>query len=264
MARLESGPARFERFYFLAIALALLGWAGWAVYDGATGWVNTNRSKARAKLLSLVDENLKSDVRTRASFGPQPTEKLFLQVQALNPRTFEEVRAKFGQPYFDRPSTDGRTAYFVSDYGMVSVPYGGINFDGRRMTWETWYKNEDEIFQQFYWAAGVAVLALYPLFRFYQAATLRVSVDDTALHYGSLSIPIGDIRSIRDYNKKGWVDIYYAAGGQERKLRLDNQKVARFDEIVDLLCRERGFKNPVRGEDQDDDDSPSSVGDSQR
>ena len=33
---------------------------------------------------------------------------------------------------------------------------------------------------------------------------------------------------------------------QEKKLRLDNEKVLRFDEIVDALCQAKGFKNEVK------------------
>lgn len=256
MTRVESGPAKFERYYFLLIALALLGWGGWAVYDGSTGWLAVNRAKARAKLISLVPEERKAEVRSAASFGPRPDEKLFEQVRSANDRSIEAVREKFGAPFYTRSASDGLTDYFVSDYGMVSVPYSSIGLDPRRMTWEAWYKSADEIFEQYYWAAAVGLVALYPLTRFYQAATLRVVLDERTLTYGKLTIGLPEITAVRDYNRKGWVDVYYRAAGAEQKLRLDNQKVAKFRELVELLCKLKGFPNPLAPADDEVDDAP--------
>ena len=64
--------------------------------------------------------------------------------------------------------------------------------------------------------------------------------------YGNERIAFADMVSLRDYNRKGWVDLYYRAGSQEKRLRIDNQKIAKFDEIIELICRKCGFENPVK------------------
>jgi hypothetical protein len=66
------------------------------------------------------------------------------------------------------------------------------------------------------------------------------------MSYGGRLIPWDSMTALRDYSPKGWVDLYHTAQGRERKLRLDNQRVRRFDEIVEAICARKGFADPVR------------------
>lgn len=67
------------------------------------------------------------------------------------------------------------------------------------------------------------------------------------MQYARTKIPFDAMVSLRDYSPKGWVDLYHRAdgGGNETRLRLDNQKIKEFDAIVDRIAQEKGWENPV-------------------
>jgi hypothetical protein len=112
--------------------------------------------------------------------------------------------------------------------------------------WRPWYKSKAEIEQQFYWAILPALPALYFLWRLYKSLTLRAVVDDQGLTYGGVQIPFDKMFALRNYSPKGWIDLYYKdEEDQERKLRLDNEKILKFDEIVAAICQAKGFPNEV-------------------
>ena len=69
--------------------------------------------------------------------------------------------------------------------------------------------------------------------------------------YGGQQIAFADMVALRDYSPKGWIDLYYKSNGQEKKLRIDNEKIAKFDEIVAALCDVKGWKNEVAAYAQD-------------
>jgi len=73
-----------------------------------------------------------------------------------------------------------------------------------------------------------------------------MTIDDEGMVYDGQRIAFADMVSLRDYSPKGWIDLYYRVGEREKRLRLDNEKVLRFDEIVDALCKAKGFRNEVR------------------
>ena len=108
----------------------------------------------------------------------------------------------------------------------------------------TWNKSKDEIQLQLYCALVAFAFGLYMLTRVYKAATLRVVIDDDGMTYGKRRIAFADMVRLCDYSRKGWVDLYYRFGSQERKLRIDNQKVRKFNEIIDTLCEAQGFEDP--------------------
>ncbi|RMF70660.1 MAG: hypothetical protein D6744_19085 [Planctomycetota bacterium] len=239
---LESGPAKFDQTYYFGFAIACILLAGWFYYDGKWGYIEANRAEARKKLAPLVGgvEKLPQE------FGAHPTKKEFEKIAATNPTDTTPYREAFGAPFARATDESGRGAlYFVSDYGMITLPVVGERIDTtRQAVWTKWKRGKDEIEQQFYWALLPLVAAVYLGYRGVRAATLRVRIDDEGLTYGGLHIPFAEMTALRDYNKKGWVDLYYKSGGAEQKLRIDNQKVAKFDEIIDALCAAKGFADP--------------------
>jgi hypothetical protein len=240
---LESGPAKMDRYYWLGVTLLCFGLGAWFVYDGAAGYKNKNRAEARKYLPGILEGR---DVGAVA-FPESPSEGEFNALKARAPRTLDEVRQAFGQPAHTRTVGPGEVVeYFVSVYGAAVVPARNGQVEASKLEWRRWYKNEEEIRNQYFFALIPFAVGAYSAVRFFRAASLRVRVDEAGLTYAGRFIPFAAMKSLRDYSPKGWVDLYYEAGGEERKLRLDNQKVDKFDELVDAICTAKGYENPVR------------------
>lgn len=242
---LTSGPALYDRLYWSGFALVFLAWSGWFVYDGSRGWPDKNRAQA-PKVWSTFGTNteLPGDV-----FDERPAGQ---DVEALNrdsgrgPLTQAQVQERLGQPFHTVVDETRRVEYFGSLYGVARATFVGDRLEGE-VQWRAWYKDRSEIRQQFYWALVPLALALFFGYRFVQAALLRARVDDEGLTWGRQRVPFSAMTSLRDYSPKGWVDLYYTADdGREKRIRIDNQKIARFDEIVEAIAQARGFANPVK------------------
>lgn len=236
--RIESGPATTDRNWHLVRAILFLAFAGYFVYDGAVGWPARNRQEATARLSAPQPFNgqLKWD-----DLGETPTQPIYERLQKADPQRREEVHGALGKPALVREDDE----YFASRYG-----YGRISYTRDRVSsignWIPWYKTREEVRQQFYWAILPALPGLYFLWRLYKAVTLRVVVDDEGMVYDNQRIAFDAMRSLRDYSPKGWIDLYYVENETEKKLRLDNQKVRLFDEIIDAICQAKGFRNEAK------------------
>lgn len=261
MTLLESGPAKTDRYYWLIVGLVFAAYAAWCICDGSFRYYDQNRKQAEEQLLQ------------RGIEGPYNLDKSitldgFNQLRATPDLNRVQVRAAFGEPLHTRRQRDdapGRgfadvvdAECYASLYGMVVIlidPATG-RVDKRHMEWQAWEHSPDDIRMQFYMAALIGLVALYFLYRAYKAATLRAVIDDEGLTYGGARIAFTDMVSLQDYNPKGWVDLYHQVGGRRKRLRIDNQKIARFAEIVELLCEKKGLENPVQAaqaEPEDDD-----------
>jgi len=236
--RLESGPAGADRNYWAFVTVLCLVMLIWFVYDGLAGWPNKNRKEARNYFSGLVEGEL--------TLPKSPTEPEFKAFEATKPTTVQQVREKYGEPtYVQREGARVVSEQYASLYGVVIAQISEGN-QVTKLTWHPWAKTKEAIEGQFYWALIPLVIGAYTILKLYRAATLRVSVDDDKLVYASQTIPLTRVTALRDYNPKGWVDLYYQADGEnERRLRLDNQKIARFDEVVGALCQAKGFENPL-------------------
>ena len=237
--RLESGPARTDRNWWLLRTVVCLGIAFWFAYDGARGYQQKNREAAELKL------NAPEPFGGRIKFddlGETPTKDTFEQVLKAKPTSSEQLNQRLGKPTF----VSGTDQYFISRYGYAKVTVK----DGRAALspsdWVTWAKTKEEIDHQFYWALLWAVPGLYFLWRLIKAATLRVVIDDEGMTYGGQRILFADMVALRDYSSKGWIDLHHKSGAREKKLRLDNEKVLLFDDIVAAICQAKGFQNEVK------------------
>jgi hypothetical protein len=236
---LESGPARADRNWWLLRTVVCLGIALWFIYDGVRGYPERNRAAAELKL------NAPEPFGGRIKFeqlGETPTKDDFDKLLKAKPTTGDQLQQYLGRP----TSVSGPDQYFMSRYGYAKVTVK----DGRPTLspgdWVTWAKTKEEIGHQLYWAIVWAVPGLYFLWRLIKAATLHVVIDDEGMAYGGQRILFSDMVSLRDYNPKGWIDLYYKRGARETKLRLDNEKVLRFDDIVAAICAAKGFPNEVQ------------------
>jgi hypothetical protein len=231
--RLESGPAKTDALWQLGRTALFLGFAAYFYYDGSVGYPHKNQVAAEAALQSRpFDGKLQF-----GTLGETPTKDEF--AAALKTRsTREQVRQDLGPATFTADGDD----YYVTRYG-----YGRISPQGSGwLKWPNGGKDQEEIQQQFYFAIIPIPIGLYFLYRLIKAATLRVVIDDEGLTYGGRRIAFADMVSLRDYSRKGWIDLYHKVGEKERRLRLDNEKVKLFDEIVDALCQAKGFPNAVK------------------
>lgn len=249
MSLLESGPARFDRNYLLVIGIVCVALAGYFVYDGAYGYYQDNRQEAETELARWTTLSVDE-------LGKSLTRQDFEQLRASSPTTRDQVRAALGEPLppKDAAARPDNVERFASIYGMAVVPFtptGRVSVRG--MQWQPWGHSRDEIDTQYYWALVPGLIALYFFVRVYRAATLRAAIDEEGMTYGGRRIAFAEMVSLRDYNRKGWVDLYYRAGEREKRLRIDNQKIARFDEIAELICEKKGFANPIKAAEEERD-----------
>ncbi len=243
--RLESGPAAYDRNYYLAFLALCLALGGYFFYDYAKGYRNKNLEKARETLIPLAQTaNVTPGQIEQAIAREQPTLPEF-KAALEGAQSLEDITAKVGQPMFQRPDGDKTVYYFVSAYGMGVVTARKGEVLANESGWSTWFKSKDEIQLQLYMGLICMVVALYALRGVYRAATLRAVIDDEGMTYGGVHIPFEKMKRLCDYSPKGWVDLYYEADdGQERRLRIDNQKIRKFDEIIETLCQIKGFEDP--------------------
>lgn len=238
--RVESGPAKWDFYRYLAMTLVFIGWWAYCYYDGTWGWVNKNREEARAQLVPKVGETREIP----DELGQTPTKPEAQAILGTRPDV-TELRRRFGEPFFtsagERP--DETVEYYVSDYGMLEVTkrFNRVVKDG--IKWTGWYKTKAQIEQQYYWGAAGLVIAAIAGFYFVRAARFRLVVDDQGLDFNGRRIPFERMTGFSNYSRKGWIDLNY---GADKPLRLDNQQVAKFDETIDAICQAKGFPDPRR------------------
>ncbi len=249
---LESGPAAGERNWQLLILVFFVGFGLYFLYDWKIGWPNANHKAALKKMpQKFEDPSLAEEEAERiwAELGETPTRADLQTLDTADVTSLRAIEERLGAP----TRTGNGKAYFASRFGVLTVEANGDRV--RDKGWEKWARDRDEIEGQLYWSFLPFALALFPLRNLIQAVRLRVVLDDDGMNYAGERIPYSAIRSVRDYNKKGWVDVYYEKDGVEKKQRLDNQKVARFDEIVAAICEVKEFENPIlAGQAADSDD----------
>lgn len=266
--RVESGPAAADRNYWLFVVVLCGGMTAWFCYDGAIGWNAKNRTEAKKQLAQIVPGKTVTDLPmnptdqdfrnllaglTRDGGGNPPSttdiNRLLSALRATGkPVTLEAVKryTGFSEPFHTRTDAGETVHYYASAYGMaiLHIRNGVVEFGPD--AWRTWYKTPSEVHSQFYWALIPFGFMIYSGWRAYRAASLRVAIDDDGVNYGGRLIAWDAIQSLRDYNKKGWVDLYHTAYGAPKRLRLDNQKIADFNGVVDAIVERKGFEHPIK------------------
>lgn len=246
--QIESGTTR-ERVIRTALLLAMLGiFAGWFAYDG---WIGYPRENWKEHL-----EQLSAEERARAEQAP-----VYPNISATLPEDdLEDIRqrikgggdvnarrAVLRQILEVNPSFEGQDAwyYFGPAYRLRIPLKDGLPDDiegkGTKRT------AQDILLQQGL-AAGLALGTLYCIVFIAQVLRTRLVLDDDGLVYqGKGSVRWDAIRALHsaDFAKKGWVDLVYQEAGQERTMRLDEYHLSRFDEVIDAICKRKGFENPI-------------------
>lgn len=234
--KIECGaPAASKRTWIVGIVICL-GLCGWFFWDYRVGYPNKNREEARKHFAGLgVPDPKLSETLDEATYG---------RFRASSTTTPQTISQELGAPIYSTDEGGGITAQqYASIYGLMTVRtrVGAVT----DLKWQPWGRKKSDIEGQLYFALGCLGLALYPAFRLFKTMTLRVLLDDDGLTYDGRRIAFDDMRGLKDYDARGWVDLVYVAGGSESKLRLDNQRVDRFDEIVTAIAEKRGYPNPL-------------------
>jgi hypothetical protein len=273
--RLESGPATGDRNYFALVTLLCLGLCVYFLYDWRIGYPKANHDAA----LGWLSAKLGSPAAAAQKWATLTDKPAEAEAGALRTRIAQHTGSSAPRalarevldvaPLLSSPPLDGETNdYYVSRYGVITVPSrNNIIARADRVDWTPWKKTHKQIEDQFYWSLLPLVLGLYFGYRLYRAVSLHATLDDEALTYGGQRVPYAAMTDLRDFNKKGWIDLYYQDGRRERKLRLDRIKIAKFSELVALLCAEKGFRNLVqehvdeqaRAREADDADEPDEI-----
>lgn len=245
--RLESGPAKKDALWQLGRAIVFLGFAAYFTYDGLIGYPAHNEREARTQLSAPTPFGGRVNYDL---LGDKPDIGEYEQLRKLKqPIPRDQVADILGKPQLTETEGPRTREYFVSKYG-----YATITFEANRavgVNWTQWYKSKANVQAQYYWALIPLLPGLYFLWKLLKALTLRVTLDDNGMDYAGRQITYADMVSLRDYSPKGWIDLYYKDAGRERRLRLDNEKVLLFDEIVDAICQVKGFPNEVRAYQQE-------------
>ena len=245
--RLESGPANYDRNYNLIIMLLGVFFGAYFLYDHTIGYPQKNRVTAEQALIPRIGAE-----RIPDKLPEKPTEtdcKNEVKNETTEPDRIHEL---WGTPLFAASENGTIYEYYPSAYGMAVVPIIGKYVDFKKIRWEQWEKSADDIQMQLYCSIASFLFALFFLYRVIKAATLKVVIDDEGLVYAGRRVPFDNMTKFTNYSKKGWVDLFYKLGTQERKIRFDNQKVRKFNEIIDALCRAKGFADPRKEVEEDD------------
>lgn len=234
-------------------AALFLGFSGWFVLDGA--YLYPAKSQAEATNGLTLRPFAGALTYDELPVEPANPEQALKRLREARPDRLSAVAEFFGQP---ANFSEGEDHYWVSQYGWVKVPAPGGAVNLSQTGARVWYKSLGSIREQFYWALIPLPIGLFFLYKLYRAVTLRVIVDGEGLIYGGRRIPFSAIRDLRDFNKRGWIDLYYDEAGTERRLRLDWEKFAKFDEVVAALCTAKGLPNAVAAwRQQEDADNPT-------
>lgn len=238
--RLESGAPRSSKTYWAVIIVVMLGVTAWFAYDWRIGYAKENLKAAHKTITGqgLLDEP--EAVALTAEF----TERDFRKLRDAKPTSPSQVRSRFGEPFKVRSDTGGNSAeFYVSRYGMITLAI--TNGRITDLQWTKWHKGKGEIDAQVYWAGVPALAALFAVFKIGKTMSLRVTLDDAGMNYGGLQIAYADMTAFTGYNVKGWVDLNHRTGGDEKKLRLDNQRVDKYEEIIRAICEETQLECPL-------------------
>ncbi len=239
--KLEAGSPTASKLYWVVATAVLLGAAGWFLYDWKIGYPAENMEEARKHLSMDASE----DPAITAEF----TREDFQALKAADPNglpPLERINQTLGQPRKQETRPDGAVAHlYVSRYGMAIAEVRGGRVTA--FNWHPFKHTQAQIQTQFYFALLLLAAALFVAYKLIRTLTMRVTLDDERMTYGGTRVAYADMTGFSGFSPKGWVDLNYRAGGSTRKLRLDNQRVEKFEEIVSTIAAKANIENPLPG-----------------
>jgi hypothetical protein len=224
---------------FLLVAV----FAGWFAYDG---WVGYPRENWKGHLEQLPPEEREGakDVRINELVIEESIPRLR---EALKQHTLAAQRAALEELYGEPPAHENSESwfYFGPAFG-ITIPLENGKPTADLIPRRTEKSTADILFQRAL-AVGLGLFSLGLLRLLVRTFRTRLVLDDEGLAYqgkGPIAWEAMKSLDISHFAKKGWVDLIYNDHGTERKLRLDEYHLAKFDETIDELCARRAFEHP--------------------
>lgn len=241
---IESGPTR-ERVIRTTIPLIMVGvFAVWFAYDGWVGYPKRN----------FVDhlEQLSAEERAQAQNAPiypkivegMLSGEMVSKIQTAIMATGQEAKRKGLEKVLGVPpswESNGVWYYFGPAYRLRVSPPDDI--DGVKTT-----KTTTDILGQKVISVVLSVGTVALLWLIISVLRTHLVLDAQGIVFGKCRPISWDvIKELRadSFDRKGWVDLIYTENGTDRKLRLDDYHLAKFDQIIDAICDKKGFKNPL-------------------
>lgn len=242
--RIESGPTGERKVRTTLLFLMVAVFSAWFAYDGLVGYPAQNAKEYRDQLapeeretvgelpiLPGVTEEAWSGLKEKVKESPSTERRAILEATFGGPPAYENKDSIY---------------YFGPAYHIKLSLRDGLPVEP--MVGAAPTKSATSIQWQKYLAIGLAVFSLYLLWLLMKVRSTRLVLDESGLTYNSEG-PISYERMTRldsaRFNEKGWVDLYYDGSGTERRLRLDEYHIARFDDVIDEICARKGFDNPL-------------------
>lgn len=246
--RIESGPTR-ERVIRTAIPLIMFCvFAVWFAYDGWRGYAQKNKEEHLEQLPPQERAKAKdAPIYPNISESELTPEMKSDAEMAIKRGSIEVRRTALKQIFGAPPSWEGSEAwYYFGPALRVKIPLK----DGMpaEVLIQKAEKSETTIVWQKAIAEVLTLVALCLILLMSRVLRTRLVLDDNGLALnGGRSIGWDAIKGLvtTDFAKKGWLDLVYRDGDAERKTRLDEYHLARFDAIIDEICRRKGFENPL-------------------
>lgn len=244
--RIESGPTRERKVRATLFLVLCAGMGGWFAYDGWIGYAAKNRQE-HIEALPVEKRAEAADAKIYPSVTAESRAGASKAVKKLGTASQRKALAELygGPPSFE----DDQVWYYFGPTYRVKV----ILKDGkpRRVVGEAAEKSSGEIRTQRWLGSCLGLVAAVLFFGLVRTWRTRLVLDEQGLSFGRLRpIPWADMTAIDTgkFLKKGWVDLVYQTDGADRRLRLDEYHLARFDEVIAAICAEKGFDDPVAAE----------------
>ena len=255
--RIESGPTGERKVRTLLLFLMVAVFAIWFGYDGMWGYPGKNRvelietlpREQRDKAASaVIYQKVNSDALqliTNAVQGTPDAKSTELKVLAESGPIAEKKQALAsvlgGPPSFE---TDDSFYYFGPALGLKFMSSGGE----LKLTRLGTQKTEMDIKAQKALAICLAFGAIYAGIFHIRVRKTHALLDDSGLTYNGRGpihwVSMKELDTTR-FADKGWIHLIWDDHGTQKRLKLDEYHLARFNEIIDAICEKKGFENPL-------------------
>ncbi len=237
---IESGTTKWWRNRHLMFLVMFLAFAAYFAYDGFYAWPRAN-VKWAAQAMGVPPETVQANPRVNTTAIRQVNgglkQKGAVDFEAL----VGELKLQLGEPTLARENE-----YWWVGPAMY-VEAAVRNGKPELIVEQSKEYAESSIRDQKWFALLLSVAAAVVFFKLMRVLRMRAVLDEGGLHYKGRDVPWDAMTGLRtaDYDRKGWVDLEYTAGGVTRSFRIDSFHIEKFDEIINAICERKGFKSPV-------------------
>lgn len=244
---IQSGPTGERKVRSSLLFLMVLVFGLWFAYDGWIGYPGENYRENLDQLPTEQRETTK-DLRVYDSVNVDSSSSANQVIKKFRgqPATVRsKLEALFGGP----PSYETKDAmYYFGPAYRVIIPLDFDSTDDRNVLGRATEKSATDILFQKGLGIGLLIFAAYLFISVMRVRRTRLVLDESGLDYrGAEPITWESMRAldISNFSRKGHVDLVYDIDGTQRRLRLDEYHLEKFDEVIDEICARKGFENPL-------------------